>query len=239
MKESTTRSTTQNGLAFTNIGLSDTTIEWKRSASLGVLLLTLMGAAGCTRASFFAQNEAAVDPESSRPMAATESSTTERPVSASRLAASGSPELNAIASEKLALETQTPPSSSNARSTDDQPLIHTVAARMPQEPRLSTLEPGASLSASVAGSTGPVLLDFYATWCGPCRSQGRILHELEPLAETNDARIIKIDVDQHPHLARQFQVRSLPTLVVLQDGQVAHRRQGLTKADELASLMSR
>ena len=118
-------------------------------------------------------------------------------------------------------------------------LVTTVSAMEPHQASLITLGRGESLAASMSQTNGPALLDFYATWCGPCRSQGQILHDLESVAAANDARIIKIDIDQHPDLAKQFNVSSLPTLVVLENGRVSHRRQGLTPASELASLIRR
>ena len=220
-------------------GHSPLPIAVTKSTCLGMVVLILASAAGCTRTNFFAKKEPVVESESESRLAAVEAKTIAQQDVPASLPTTGSTELNQMASEKLALSTPQAETLRPTAASTEQSLVSTVSARMPSQPRLTTLEPGESLSASVSSSSGPVLLDFYATWCGPCRSQGKILHDLEPVAESNDARIIKIDVDQHPHLARQFQVRSLPTLVVLRDGEVAHRRQGLTKADELASLMAR
>lgn len=64
---------------------------------------------------------------------------------------------------------------------------------------------------------GVTLVDFWAEWCGPCRMQGQILHELEPRLPAG-ARILKVNVDEQPELAGQFRVQSIPTLVLIRDG---------------------
>lgn len=76
----------------------------------------------------------------------------------------------------------------------------------------------------------PILIDFYADWCGPCKMVSPILKELKE--EMGDAvRIIKIDVDKNQEIANKLQVRSIPTLMVYQNGQQKWRTQGVqTKA---------
>ena len=70
---------------------------------------------------------------------------------------------------------------------------------------------------------GVVLVDFYATWCGPCKMQGEVLKKLE-----EDVKIVKIDVDEHTELAKEFGVMSIPTLILFKDGEVANKNIGFT-----------
>ena len=80
----------------------------------------------------------------------------------------------------------------------------------------------------------PVVVDFWATWCGPCQLQGP---ELEKFAEANEGKVktAKINVDEVPELAAQFGVQSIPTLILFKDGQEAKKAVGLQSADQLAA----
>ena len=104
---------------------------------------------------------------------------------------------------------------------------------------LSTLGSGDDLFNKLEHASGVVLLDFYADWCGPCRTQGGILHEMELTAKQNHASIIKINVDQHRQLASMFNVTSMPTLVLVKDGLIIDRQTGVANHQEIASLLSR
>ncbi len=88
----------------------------------------------------------------------------------------------------------------------------------------------------IINSEVPVLVDFFATWCGPCQYQGPILEEVA--SELGDhARIIKIDVDKNPSAAQAYGVRSVPTLMVFQNGEVKWKNAGVKQKDELISLL--
>ncbi|HNW09062.1 MAG TPA: thioredoxin [bacterium] len=84
----------------------------------------------------------------------------------------------------------------------------------------------------VLGSSQPVLVDFFADWCGPCKMQAPII---EQLAEEIDdkAKIGKLDVDANPAIAQKYEVMSIPTLIIFKDGQVVERLTGLQSKDVL------
>lgn len=81
-------------------------------------------------------------------------------------------------------------------------------------------------------SEKPVLVDFFATWCGPCKMMHPVLDELHGLIGEN-ARIIKIDIDKNEELAAVYNVRSVPTLMIFQKGELKWRSSGVQPADSL------
>ncbi len=74
-------------------------------------------------------------------------------------------------------------------------------------------------------SDSPVVIDFHATWCGPCKVLSPILEELS--SEVEGVEFVKLDVDQHPQIAGQNQVMGVPTVVILKDGEVKDRFVGV------------
>ena len=90
----------------------------------------------------------------------------------------------------------------------------------------------------VLNSSVPVLVDFWATWCGPCRA---IAPAIDALAEdyVQRAKVGKIDVDANPGLANQFQVQSIPTLMVFKDGRVVEQVLGARPKPALAAMIDK
>ena len=79
--------------------------------------------------------------------------------------------------------------------------------------------------AEIMNSSSPVVIDFHATWCGPCKVLSPILEELND--EIEGVEFVKLDVDQHPQIAGQNQVMGVPTVVILKDGEVKDRFVGV------------
>ena len=102
---------------------------------------------------------------------------------------------------------------------------------------LLTLSPGQDISSMISSSPGVVLIDFYADWCGPCRRQSTVLHDVARSSD-QQGKIIKVNVDEHPELAKRYDVVSLPTLVAIKDGTVVEKKIGLTQADRIAKLLN-
>ena len=82
----------------------------------------------------------------------------------------------------------------------------------------------------VLGSDKPVLVDFWAQWCGPCQTMGPIVEELAE--ELQDMKVCKLDIDDAMEIARQYRVMSIPTFLIFKDGEVVSRTVGeQTKAE--------
>ncbi len=81
-----------------------------------------------------------------------------------------------------------------------------------------------------------VLVDFFATWCAPCRTMSPILSEVKQKLG-KDVTIIKIDIDKNPQVARKFQVQSVPTLMIFKKGLVKWRKSGVVPAHQLEKLI--
>lgn len=85
---------------------------------------------------------------------------------------------------------------------------------------------------------GLVLIDFWATWCGPCRMQAPILEKLSAEMPEDELKIVKIDVDENPTTARQFGIMSIPTLLFKKNGQVVKQVAGVHTAAQIKQIVA-
>ncbi len=85
---------------------------------------------------------------------------------------------------------------------------------------------------------GLVLVDFWATWCGPCRMQAPILEKLSEELSEDELKILKMDVDENPETARAFGIMSIPTLLFKKDGQVVKQVAGVHTAAQIKAIIA-
>ena len=89
---------------------------------------------------------------------------------------------------------------------------------------------------SIINDTRPVIVDFHALWCGPCKVQSPILSEIA--SEFGErVRVIKIDVDQNPGLASRYHIQGVPTVIIFKNGELVWRQSGVVSKDQLRSII--
>ena len=92
-----------------------------------------------------------------------------------------------------------------------------------------------SFQNEVINSEKPVLLDFWAPWCGPCRMVGPVVEEIA--GERSDIKVGKINVDEEPELANQFNIMSIPTLVVIKEGRIVNQAVGVRTKSAILGML--
>lgn len=90
----------------------------------------------------------------------------------------------------------------------------------------------------LASTQVPVLVDFYATWCGPCQIMAQIIEQVNPQI-SNRLQVVKIDTDKYPGLASEYGIEALPTLVLFKNGQPVDRIEGVLQAPQLVQRLQR
>ncbi|MGF1491089.1 MAG: thioredoxin [Microcoleaceae cyanobacterium] len=94
-----------------------------------------------------------------------------------------------------------------------------------------------SFQEMLASSETPILVDFYATWCGPCQMMAPILDEVNQQM-SQKLKIVKIDTDRYPGIASQYRIEALPTLVLFKNGQPVERIEGVVRSPDLIQRLS-
>ena len=100
---------------------------------------------------------------------------------------------------------------------------------------MTTTLTSSNFAMEVMQSTKPVLIDFYADWCMPCKMLAPVIDEIA--SEVQDVKICKINVDEQAELAQQFQIMSIPTLVVMKDGKVVNKTLGARPKREILNML--
>ena len=98
-----------------------------------------------------------------------------------------------------------------------------------------TVITAANFEEEVIKSEKTVLVDFWATWCGPCRMLAPVIEEISE--ERTDIKVCKVDVDEEPELAAEYGIQSIPTLLVFKDGKAVNKSIGVRPKDDIIAML--
>jgi thioredoxin 1 len=116
------------------------------------------------------------------------------------------------------------------------PILKLPATLLTQELSGNIMETTKQPFADIINSDQPVLVDFFAEWCGPCKMMPPILKELKD-SMGDQVRIIKVDVAKNQYLAYQYQVQGVPTLMIFKKGEIKWRQSGVVSAKQLQAIL--
>lgn len=100
---------------------------------------------------------------------------------------------------------------------------------------MTTTLTSSNFNMEVMQSSKPVLIDFYANWCMPCKMLAPVIEEIA--SEVQDVKICKVNVDEQSELAQQFQIMSIPTLVVMKNGKVVNKSMGARPKRDILNML--
>jgi thioredoxin 1 len=177
-------------------------------------------------------------------------SETPRVVEKTTRSASAPPHINTVSPQKASpnnFASYPPPPSSDADRKSSETLasgLETAVRTPPANDPILQAKPikrivvharAANFEQEVMQSPETVLVDFYADWCGPCKRLSPILVEIA--AENPQVKVVKVNIDENPELAKRYGVRALPNLLVFKDGKAISNRKGFADKDQLRSML--
>ncbi len=139
----------------------------------------------------------------------------------------------------IGAESAPPKAASKPAQPADQRVeaIQVAARRRPERPVPTVLHANAAtFDEQVLRSQTPVLVDFYASWCGPCRRLAPVLEQVA--AESPQAKVVKVNIEADPRLAERYGIRSLPSLLLFKEGRVVAREKGVVAKSRLKAMLA-